>query len=116
MVHARDAPDPMAEWIALVDAADHLRCMVLPTLGAMAQVSTAIDALLTHEHTLTDTQRQTARERLWQRDHADPLPTPLARVWWAVCQCRSCTLARHSDQRQTVWQAQAQAVRTRKGK
>ena len=114
MVHAREPPDPLAQWIALVDAAEHLRLLVLPTLGAMAQVSAAIDALLTHEHTLTDTQRQTARERLWLRDQPDPCP--LARAWWAACQCRRCTLARHSDQRQTVWQAQAHAVRTRKGR
>ena len=116
MAHARDAPDPVAHWIALFDVAQHLLDIVPPKLGAMAQVSAAIDTLLVHEHTMTADQRQAARERLWQRDQREPFPPPLARMAWGVCHCRACTLAQHTDQRRTVWQSQVQAVHLRKGR
>jgi hypothetical protein len=80
-------------WIALLDAAEHLRQTADPRDPcAMKRVGMAIDSLFTFEHTLTDTQRARARRALWLRDKAEPLPPDTTE--WQRCRCRRCLLSR----------------------
>jgi hypothetical protein len=80
-------------WIALLDAAEHLRQTADPCDPcAMKRVGMAIDSLFRFEHTLTDTQRERARRTLWLRDKCEPLPADTTE--WQRCRCRRCLLFR----------------------
>jgi hypothetical protein len=81
------------KWIALLDAAEHLRQSADPhDPCAMKRVGMAIDALFRFEHTLSDAQRERARRLLWQRDKAAPLPADTSE--WQHCRCRRCRFTR----------------------
>ena len=90
----------IARWIALLDRAEQLhRTADGRDPQARRQVDAAIHSLFAFEHILTATQRRLARERLWQRDKAEPLPAADRRQEWEHCRCRTChvdrILARH---------------------
>jgi hypothetical protein len=84
----------VAQWIALVDAAEE----IMHPLGIWGpehhqQMCLALEALRTQEHAMADGDRETARRRLWQRDHPDePLPADAPRL--RQCTCPSCLFVR----------------------
>jgi hypothetical protein len=90
---AETTPTLVKRWIALLDAAEHLRQTADPhDPCAMKRVGMAIDSLFRFEHTLTDAQRERARRTLWLRDRLEPLPADTRA--WRRCRCRSCLLTR----------------------
>lgn len=109
MHHSRDHPDPIAQWLALLDAAQiHLDTFSPHERTALDEVGHMLDALLDYEHTLTDLQRYEARLTLWKRDHPDQ---PLPEIDWSVCQCRICQRERRLQRLHPVaWQVQAQVL------
>jgi hypothetical protein len=85
----------VARWVALLDRAEHLRQdspSDHPTVER--QIARAIDSLFRYEHQMVPATRRQAREYLWQRDRAEPLPPPQQRTEWQRCRCRKCLLAR----------------------
>jgi hypothetical protein len=85
----------VARWVALLDRAEYLRrdsSSDHPTLER--QVARAIDSLFLYEHQVLPAARRQAREYLWQRDRAEPMPPPQQRAEWVRCRCRRCLLAR----------------------
>ena len=80
-------------WISLLDSAEVLRRAASGRdPHACDRVGKAVDLLLRHEHTMTDTQRELARRTVWLRDNPEPLPDD--RATWGRCNCPPCTLAR----------------------
>jgi hypothetical protein len=95
-----EGPGAIARWIALLDRAEDLQQHVHdadhphlhPTL--QRQIARAIDSLFLYEHQMLPSARRAAREVLWQRDRAEPLPSEAICAAWAQCRCRRCLLAR----------------------
>ena len=101
------------QWIVLLDAAEALRRAPSAYQPATRdQVSRAITTLLTYEHTLSPVMRRLARERLWRRDRAEPLPDLAERERWDRCDCVPCQRQRllAGPARRSAWQSQAAAV------
>jgi hypothetical protein len=90
---AESSPALVRKWIALLDAAEHLRQSADPhDPCAMRRVGRAIESLFRCEHTLTDSQRERARRILWQRNRGEPLPADTTE--WQHCRCRHCCFTR----------------------
>lgn len=109
MTFARDGPDLIAHWIALLDAAQLRLDTFSPyDRSALDHVGHLLDALLSYEHTLTPLERDAARLALWKRDHpAQPLPD----MDWSLCQCRTCQLERRlHPSPPAAWQVQAHVL------
>lgn len=94
-----EGPGAIARWVALLDRAEVLQHEhnadpphLHPTL--QRQIARAIDSLFLYEHQMLPAARREARESLWQRDRAEPLPPPDVRAQWEWCRCRRCLLAR----------------------
>jgi hypothetical protein len=94
-----EGPGAIARWIALLDRAEGMQHKhnadhphLHPTL--QRQIARAIDSLFLYEHQMLPAARREARETLWQRDRAEPLPPSEARAQWEWCRCRRCLLAR----------------------
>jgi hypothetical protein len=98
-------------WIALYDRSMTLYQQGYTRPDESRAVSRAIASLFAYEHQITPGARQAARESLWRRDRADPLPSN--RSWWAECHCQACALERRlaeDDPRPTAWEAQTAAL------
>lgn len=80
----------ITEWLALYDHLERVyRARDHPGVDA------AFLALVTYDHTLTISERLTARFARWRRDTPhEPLPKLSERVWWGRCLCRACAVAR----------------------
>src|SRR5262249_41178380 len=106
MIHARDHPDPIAHWLALLDAAQDRAATFSPNeRSALDQVGQMLDVLLAFEHALTPLQRYEARLTPWKRDHPDQ---PFPDLDWSLCQCRLCQRDRHLHRSPpAAWQEQA---------
>jgi hypothetical protein len=102
-----EGPGAIARWIALLDRAEdmqqHAHDAEHPHLHStlQRQIARAIDSLFLYEHQMLPAARREARESLWQRDRAEPLPPSDVRAQWEWCRCRRCLLARIT-QRPTV--------------
>lgn len=83
----------VARWGELLDRAERL---IARTDADAAEIqrraSILLDELFAFEHTLTPDERRAARERVWLRDHPDPLPDEGARRDWERCRCRACAI------------------------
>ena len=92
-----EGPGAIAHWVALLDRADalqHEHDADHPRPTLQRQIARAIDSLFLYEHQMLPAARREARESLWQRDRAEPLPPPDVRAQWEWCRCRRCLLAR----------------------
>ena len=91
-----EGPGAIARWIALLDRAEdmqqHAHDADHPTL--QRQIARAIDSLFLYEHQMLPAARRAAREVLWQRDRAEPLPAEAICASWVQCRCHRCLLAR----------------------
>ncbi len=113
---ARDAPDPIAHWIVLLDAAERMVASAPCAPGALVAADAAFAVLLAHEHALPPEQRYQARLTLWQRNHAGE-QLPDRHVQWGECTCPACHRARlraRVERREAVWQAQLRILQQQK--
>jgi len=95
-----EGPGAIARWVALLDRAEALQQehdADHPHPTHQRQVARAIDSLFLYEHQMLPAARREAREYLWQRDRAEPLPPPEVHAEWEWCRCRRCLLARISQ-------------------
>jgi len=93
-----EGPGAIARWIALLDRAEgmqqHAHDADHPHPTLQRQIARAIDSLFLYEHQMLPAARRAAREVLWQRDRAEPLPSEAICAAWVQCRCRRCLLAR----------------------
>ena len=98
----REGAGAIARWMGLYDRADQLRrTTTLEDPCMRRQVRKAIESFFLYEHQMLPHARRQARERLWLRDHTEPLPPQATRAEWGLCRCQPCTDSRariHSRQ------------------
>jgi hypothetical protein len=93
-----DGPGAVTNWLGLVDHAQTVQAQALaasplhPVLER--QVCRALGSVLLYEHQITPRARRQARQTLWRRQHAGPLPLLEVLLKWEKCQCLPCQHAR----------------------
>src|SRR5262245_19806773 len=88
----REGAGAIARWMGLYDRAEQLRraAALHHDPCVRREVRKAIESLFLYEHQMLPHARRQARERLWLRDHASPLPPEATREKWTLCRCQPC--------------------------
>lgn len=86
-----------ADWVRQLDRAEAAMYGADPNDPyAQRNASRLLTSLFALEHQMTPTARRQAREHVWLRDKAQPLPDEDTRSEWEHCCCNRCRLERCS--------------------
>jgi len=87
-------PGAIARWIGLVDhavaARGELERAMTPHPCTEKRVCRAVRSVFLYEHQMAPGTRRRAREVLWRRSFALPLPSLRERALWERCRCSRC--------------------------
>lgn len=82
-------------WVRQLDRAEAAMAAASPyDEYAQRNAGKLIDSLFAYEHQMPNAQRRKAREYVWLRDKAEPLPSEEECAEWELCRCRRCKASR----------------------